>query len=603
MDKNDDNHDDVQTRKIEEELLKELNDLEGVYSSSSSLSPLSVASSTLFAIEGLHNDNDGDSGDGERLESTKVNENILCSIPGFELFKETSGLTSTVCNKAKEVIDSIKEVYGEDIIQSISIDDKPDQKNHNTDPNAALEEDQSYVHDEEQGKAKSFALEKNHSNDESSVSEVETETESANHEGNINHENMTTPKEDSKEVTKKHSITTSSNFITSIIPSTTSLLFEDSSLQLFEDLQKKTELEAKKEQQELQQRLLKDREKRIMDASREREVWLKQDKSSKIIQVALQEFCRRRKSRRLRSLCKGSFWCDHLEVYWLLKNAFHTMYIFTLETRVAITLQVIFRKYLGRKKSRQKVMIQAMDNLVNRIVLRKSVFFWKIVISTMKMEERMMKELLNSTLRIQCAYRMYKAKQISNERKERYSKAVAIQKRYRGYKAHQRYQIERVKMQNTIRATILIQSFYRGHVTRRRLDHVVSTNYSYMDNDVDSILGQEADLLLNEIHTMEDNDQSTKEWVPSKPLYHFVPNEIKTMSNKRSIIPNYQGQQLIESAKDQNVDRSQVKSTTNEIGTDDIDSSTNAVDGKNKDNNSLMKEWNLNDSRVIEVSA
>ncbi len=623
-------HHDV--RDIEDELLKELDALEENYptSSSASSSPSSSLSSFHFSHEGT----------ATCKTNTPYNDNyhgdcssILHSLPGFELFKETLEVSSYTCLKTQKVVNSVQEtILGEEIIldndqsrgelSPTEINDISVHKNVEDTATSVEEENGS----EEKGRCEGFE-----STDESFTSSNVKHKQVANIEENdavstihgkrnsddvleteieIQNDTLTLRSLDqnsSKEEVKHHHHHQSTEFLSTILFSDTTTTQNDNSndnlLQVknyIEKLQKEAEMEAEKEQHQLRQRHLQKKEKRVLEASKERERCILQTQSARCLQYAFQEFCRKRKSRRLRSFCKGILECSRLGNYWYMKTSFHVLLSFMIETRMVIRIQTHYRALTHRKQKRYEVMIKAMNYVLQRYAMRETLFFWKVLVSTMKLEERLMEKLMSSTLKIQCTYRMYRARLILKDRK-RYHMATSIQSTFRGYQARTHYINQReIEVKRRNEASIIIQSLYRGHKTRCRLNMAMSMNYSYLDDDVDEILGQEADLIMNDINLMEGNGPTVEDWIPKKPLHYAVEDRFCHVPQQLSERHHNLKKELQSNHQTKNLKKLNPRSDHDLNSETNVNS--NVVTNKNKDNESLMKEWNFNDQRVIEVS-
>ncbi len=663
-DDDDNDNDDVHFQNtIENELLKELEDFEEFCYSSSQSSPSSSPHSTDFTKSSpssssssptlLDDDNDNVKNDGS------IDIHILDSIPGFALFKETVELSSTTCLKARKVIDStIQDIFGDQIPIEHGIvsrsgggvrDDENDNENENENDEETIIKDVQIEDDVNQERYYSTNI---NSDTERKVKEYEVSTTKHNQpvspffEGqrgdtDINNSNsIMIAKEDLEHEKHEHSTiqTTTTiitkgnnNFISTILSPPTTTIENTVELNFAQELRKEAELEAKKEQYQFKKKQKHYKEKRVMDASKERELYLMQDKAARSIQGTLREIYRKKRAQRLRSIWKGMLECRRLEMSWKMRTSFHALCSFMIETKMTMIIQQYFRQYSERKKKRQRIMIQAMTRLIDCITLRKILFFWKVLVSTMKMEESLMKELMISTLRIQSTYRMYRAKLVLKKKKEIHM-ATIIQKNYRGYRALVSYNIKKEKVgKRNFEASTLIQSLYRGYTTRCRLNMAISTNYSYMDNDIDGILGHdEAELILNEICTMEGNDPESfvEDWIPVKPQNGAVQNLIDPALQEMNLIHSQQHHHEHQKSSKQNaIKQNEMRKEQKKQRLEKDDDAkpnarsnnhqryntavcksheveTNAIASKHEQSNcsTLMKEWNLNDSRVIEVS-
>ena len=64
-----------------------------------------------------------------------------------------------------------------------------------------------------------------------------------------------------------------------------------------------------------------------------------------------------------------------------------------------------------------------------------------------------------------------------------------------------------------LKATVQIQSIYRGSVVRRRLDSVQCTAFDYIDSEIDDILGDNS----NDMLQFDEEDEADSKWSPCRP--------------------------------------------------------------------------------------
>ncbi len=151
-------------------------------------------------------------------------------------------------------------------------------------------------------------------------------------------------------------------------------------------------------------------------------------------------------------------------------------------------------------------------------------------------------------------------------------------------------------------SSIIIQSVYRGFRARRHLKNICSKNFSYVDSDLEGIFSDEVDCLLN---VMLDGDANLE----SVSTMHKFPDDHKLdekifrfsddadFSVNTTLKQNISGE-TINIIPDKRLE-SQIKDKDQDLSVGGLKKDTNKLTDQ-KD--SIMKEWNLNTTKVAEVS-
>ena len=610
---------------IEVELRNELEELNRNYnpSSSSSLSssppsPYDVAGEGLLDVDTSNKDSYIDTIAGNNdyfsdsidhrssISAIASCSNLLSSIPGYEIFKESSELTSASCQATSQIIDSIKHIVGEDI-DSENLDSVRCNETDSfpIDPKR-LSEFCSTV-DNEQGQTS------NEVNSDSIICSDITNT--------IDATMIKTPP-------------------SPILQSALKMNYNLTFLSILEDevepcntqqLQKEIEIEAQQEQLRQSKKRNKIIHQRAMDASKERLKCENQSSSARCVQCAFREYRRRKISNQMKAICKGFESLCNTREYLTLKYSFCSWIENTIQKRAGRIILFSLDGYSKRRKQRRKILSDTLCHLMNTMTMRRFFLFWTIYLSTMKLQERLMYRLKSSTITIQNTFRKYQAKCKFKRYQEEYA-AIMIQKNFHGYWVRKNLRKENKMIMS--RAAILIQKVYRGYSSRTHLNKVMLKNYSYADMDVDKILSGEAIDILDEIFgTMEAGAESSQ-WKPCKPKRKSVGdvcNAIKLKEESTQIIETMDRSintatsdtkisspihTLLDSECDLKIDQLLRDTTndTNEGNTNDGSRSHRKLHLHQKEANmnqckisyqedeKLMREWNLSDQRVIEVS-
>lgn len=150
-------------------------------------------------------------------------------------------------------------------------------------------------------------------------------------------------------------------------------------------------------------------------------------------------------------------------------------------------------------------------------------------------------------------------------------------------------------------SSIIIQSVYRGFRARRHLKNICSKNFSYVDSDLEGIFSDEVDCLLN---VMLDGDANLE----SVSTMHKFPDDHKLdekifrfsddadFSVNTTLKQNISGE-TINIIPDKRLE-SQIKDKDQDLSVGELKKDTNKLTDQ-KD--SIMKEWNLNTTKVAET--
>ncbi len=552
--------DDLNASQVEAELFNELDDLERNYASSNSSysQDNSTIQEGLLTADNYSNENSflGNLIVQSPNSNSKTNQDVtlLCSIPGYELFKESSEVSSASCLATLQTVDSVKKLF-DGCGAEKSIDDIETQNEGESD--VVAENDKMNLN---------------------------------NRAENINHHSQCEVKFDSSDVpkneTKQQPV---KNDMDSMIFLNT-LLVEDrekdqEKLFVIEMMQKDIEFEAEEEQLSQKQKRDENSRKRVMDASKERERCVAQSKSARCIQRASRENHRRKKSSKIRAIYKGFLQLSYLEEYWSIKGSFITWLEYSIKMGMALKIQLRFHVFIQKSRRRRRLLKAAIRNLIYGIILRRTFLFWAVYTSTMKLQERVMLELTNSAIIIQCIYRAYRAKCLLRDLKEVYH-SIIIQKHFRAFEAHRVFrQRKEANERKRIIGAVFIQKVYRGYKTRIQVQKLIDTSYSYEDRDIDKILSEEAeqaDFILDEIiWTMETDQSSTTDWRPRKPPIKNDHHNSMSSSDCYGRSKYSKGNVKEEVEKEKNSEK-------------DTNDEQNSID--------IMDEWKFSDQRIVEVS-
>ena len=151
-------------------------------------------------------------------------------------------------------------------------------------------------------------------------------------------------------------------------------------------------------------------------------------------------------------------------------------------------------------------------------------------------------------------------------------------------------------------SSIIIQSVYRGFRARRHLEDICSKNFVYVDSELDGIFSDEADCLLN---GMLDKDANLESLTTVDDFLddNKVEEKIFRSSDEAEFSLNTSSKQNFFGETTNTIHEKRRESPIN-----DMDQHPCVGDLKKDVNNrigntdSIMKEWNLNTSKVAEVS-
>lgn len=608
---------------IEAELLNELEELDRNYHSSASPSisssssfPYDTADEALLGVDSSINGCFIDSNVENNYHSNNAfdpryagdtstaNSNLLSTIPGYEIFKGSSELTSASCQATLQTVESIKYIVGEDTIRcecteklcSTSCNKTGDFPINPKGLSESCNKD-----DNEQGQSSKIATRK------SVVCNDITNTIDATA------VKPSFPPIFQPPLQHNHNLT----FLT--------ILEDEVKPLITQEMQEEIEIEAQQEciRQNNKRSIIV--RKRAMEASKERLKCANQNSSAQCVQRTFREYRRRKISSQMRATCRGFQYICNTRERLTLKYSFRSWIENTTKKRAGIIILLYLHAYSKRRKKRRSKLSEALSHLMSTMTKRRFFLFWTIYLSTMKLQETLMHQLKSSTITIQNTFRRYQAKCILKRYQEEYA-ATMIQKHFRGHWIRKSLRIIKENEIMMSRAAILIQKLYRGYSSRTHLNKVMLKNYSYADTDLDKILiGEEIDFLDEIFGTMEDVTDSFQ-WKPCKPKRKSVgqistPMKFKEEStstievrdrvfnttisrtNKNSPIDipfngtcDLKTDQLLKYTKHQS------KEGTNAYKDVRINQKEAELDqGKTakQEDEDLMKEWNLSDQRVI----
>lgn len=335
------------------------------------------------------------------------------------------------------------------------------------------------------------------------------------------------------------------------------------------------------------------KEKREHQASKERLHYLNMTRSAKIIQKRIKEHIKRKARKRLNEyklvVSKISIVYEKITLTLSFKCWLSHYNSFCLASQV---VQRVVRSYFQRREANRQLFTSNIKAFVYQYTLRCSYSKWKKFHLLSVNKERD-----SSAIVIQCAVRTHLAKtalQVS------LSAALTIETFLRKENAKMRYR----NAQNAKRKknfSIIIQQTYRGHRLRKRMRGARCNDYSYVDLELEQILGSGAEVLLGDILADEPSP-----WVPELPKSQphricdsetITSDPIEACSDRKAAV-----------SRNASIYRKQPKlDITLEKTTSSLHNKENRSDYCHEDkstsqSNILMKEWNLNDERVVQVN-
>ena len=337
------------------------------------------------------------------------------------------------------------------------------------------------------------------------------------------------------------------------------------------------------------------KEKREYQATQERLRYLNMIRSAQIIQKLIKTHTERKERKRLNeykcAVKKISVMYDKIVLSINFQTWLSHYHDFSFACKV---VQRVVRSYVQRREANRQVFTFKIKNVMKRFKLRSCYSKWKnFHLLSIK------KEKDSSAIVIQCALRKYKAKVILYDNR---SAAITIECFLRKESAKMRYRnAQNVKRKDY--CSIVIQRTYRGHRLRKRMCGARCYDYSYVDLELEQILGSGAEALLGDI--LADEPSS---WMPELP--RSKPHEVcENKATARDVIKTT-------FEKKANISRN-TSICSNQRNVDTMSTlektSSNTHNKKNRydycqedkgapQSNTLMKEWNLNDKRVVQVN-
>jgi hypothetical protein len=285
-----------------------------------------------------------------------------------------------------------------------------------------------------------------------------------------------------------------------------------------EQLQKEVELEATEELKHREKQHKTILSKRAIEASKERDDCTTQNRLATNLQILYREYSRKKVSRMFRAIYKGYQILSVSLTHFKMKYAFCEWTKYMNQIRSTKRVQQIYRKFLDKKKKRQRLLSKALGNLRDTMKLRKTFFYWTIYTSSLRLQTQLMYQLKRNTITIQCAFRRYHATCLVMARREEHM-SIIIQMIFRIHLAKKRYiSLKEEKSKRLkIKATISIQKIYRGYRTRNRMEMVIKSDFAYIDTEIDDIIGRDGMSVLDDIYEIVDSDCTVTEWKPCKP--------------------------------------------------------------------------------------